>query len=1337
MAFLRQSIALLRWQDSESSQLRSNDPQIFRLGFVFRRITSVSRYCRVVWLLSASLLGPAATSAGAETVQYLSYLGGAQADSLAGAAVGPDGDLYVAGTTSSDNLPAAGRYQTARKGGQDVFVVRLRGADRSLVWVSYLGGSRDDTVADVAVDSNGNVVVAGVTWSDDFPVSTDAFQSSLEGRTDGFVAGLSADGKTLQFSTYLGGSADDEASCLILDADGKPVVAGITRSGDLRVRAAVQKTLGGARDVFLARLSTDGRSVDYLTYMGGNRDDQPFDLALNEQGHLLVTGSTASDENFPLVNPLQESRSGSSDAFVLELDPSGDSVLFSSYLGGRGGETGYCVVPTPSGELLIGGETSSSDLGLVDPIQSAYVGSGDAFVIRIAADYSAVDFATYLGGAGNDSLRDCRLDEFGRLNGVGVTVSPDFPLVGTARSELSGPADLSFVVVDPRRATLDFSSLLGGSGTEIPGGMTTADGTLIAAGVTTSTDLPAFGGPREQLRFPGGGMYRSINEGAQWSQTPTATTDPNVEAVAVHPVKSWVFVGTTGSGVFVSKDQGESWEPLGPGAVRVLSIGLDPTDPQVVFAGGATALWRTLDGGGSWQRLGQPQEEGEEPVLPAVLYTAVAIDPKHPSTVYVGTQGQGIFKSTDKGDTWNVASEGLSGDALTIYRLVFHPGNPNILFAGTNGSLQKTQDGGQSWTATSLSGVGQVRGVAVDPTAPDTLYASGVFPKVGAGVAKSSDGGATWSVSPTPPTGVRLAGVITDLQMRPGNPQVLLAATAADGVLHTLDAGATWSSASAGLGTKTVLGLAVDPGHPERWYAVYQSVSAGVLTALRPQNIFYFPQVADGANGRIAFRTAFALVNTGPECPAVLEFFSSAGEPMTLSLEGEPPAERLELRLPAGGGFYASTPGTEAGLRVGYARVTAGPGVDGTAIFSRMDRQENVTLFEAGVPATQAGGDFFFLVDSIGDTNSGVALVNVADGLPGEPDPAPVRLRLLDEEGAWLAETTVELARGEHLPRFADEIFPEVRQKALEMRGMVAVESPVPLAALTLRQRDRVDKEFPEEVATLTPFPVIAPLNRSRTLHFPQVADGEFIDPSGKNPPSSFTTAFFVANPASSPVPNNRVVLNFFKSDGTAMGLRVGGERPVSGVVAELSPGGFQVVETRGIDSPQVGYARLGAVAPFLGGTAVYSQKDVISGVNVLEAGVAAVSPRRRFSILVDSLGPWNTGLALVNTGVDPAVVTLRLYDLEHKLLGERVLDMVTPGNPPQYWLGPNAHLPRYVHEFFFGLVAEAAEMRGVLTVESSQPLAAVTLRQRVGKSFPEDVTTLTTFPVIPGVPPE
>jgi photosystem II stability/assembly factor-like uncharacterized protein len=1203
-----------------------------------------------------------------------------------------------------------------------------------LVWVSYLGGSGDDTAADVAVDSKGNVVVAGVTRSADFPVSTGAFQSSLAGRTDGFVAGLSADGKTLQFSTYLGGSADDEASCLILDADDKPVVAGITRSEDLRVRAAVQETLGGGRDVFLARLSTDGRSVDYLTYLGGNRDDQPFDLALKEQGYLLVTGSTASDENFPLVNPLQETRSGSSDAFVLELDPSRSSVLFSSYLGGRGGETGYCVVPTPSGELLIGGETSSSDLGLVDPVQSAYVGSGDAFVMRIAADYSAVDFATYIGGAGNDSLRDCRLDEFGRLNGVGVTRSADFPLVGTVQSKLSGPADLFFVVVDPRRATLDFSSLLGGSGTEIPGGMTTAaDGTLIAAGVTNSTNLPAFGGPLEQQRFPGGGIYRSMNEGAQWSQTPTATTDPNVEAVAVHPVNSWVFVGTTGSGVFVSKNQGESWEPLGPEAVRVLSIGLDPKDPQVVFAGGDTALWRTLDGGGSWQRLGQPQEEGEEPVLPAVGYTAVAIDPENPSTVYVGTQGQGIFKSTDKGDTWNAASKGLSGDALTIYRLVFHPRNRNILFAGTNGSLQKTQDGGQSWTATSLRGVGQVRGVAVDPTAPDTLHASGEFPQVGAGVAKSSDGGATWSVSPTPPTGVRLAGVITDLQMRPGNPQVLLAATGADGVLRTLNAGAAWSSASAGLGTKTVLGLAVDPLHPERWYAVYHSVSAGVLTALRPQNIFYFPQVADGAYERIGFRTAFALVNTGPECPAVLEFFSSAGEPMALSLEGEPPTERLEIRLPGGGGFYASTLGTEPGLRVGYARVTAGPGVDGTAIFSRMDRQKNVTLFEAGVPATQAGGDFFFLVDSIGDMNTGVALVNVADGLPGEPDPAPVRLRLLDEEGAWLAETTVELARGEHLPRFADEIFPEVRQKALEMRGMVAVESPVPLAALTLRQRDRVDKEFPEEVATLTPFPVIAPLNRSRTLYFPQVADGVFGIPS---PTDSVRMVFLLANPASSPV-TNRLALNFFKSDGTPMGVQVEGERPVSGVPADLPPGLVRVVETRGAASPQVGFARLSASAPFLGGTAVYSQKDVISGVNVLEAGVAAVSPRRRFSILVDSLGPWNTGLALVNTGVKSAVVTLRLYDLEHKLLGERVLDMVTPGDPPQYWLGPNAHLPRFVHELFFGLVAEAAEMRGVLTVESSQPLAAVTLRQRVGKSFPEDVTTLTTFPVIPGVPPE
>lgn len=1252
----------------------------------------------------------------ADTLQFLGYLGGAQADSLAGVAIGPDGDFFVAGTTSSDDLPAAGRFQPTRAGGRDVFVARLKGSDRSLVWITYLGGGGDEDAADVAVDEQGNVTVAGITRSDDFPVSSNAFQDSRKGRADAFVARLSADGKTLQFATYLGGSQDDEASSLILDSAGKAVVAGTTRSEDLKVFAPLQATLGGGTDVFLARLSPDGRSADFVTYFGGNRDDRPFDLAWTAEGHLLVTGSTASDQNFPLFNPLQESRSGGSDAFVAQLGPEGHSLALSTYLGGRGGETGYCVVSTPAGELIVAGETSSDDLALVDPVQHNYVGGGDLFVMRITADGSSVDFATYLGGVGNDSLRDCYLDAFGRLAAVGLTTSPDFPVVGGFQPKSAGQSDLFFAVIDPRRATLDFSSPLGGAMVEIPAGMAlTGDGTLLVAGVTASTDLPAFGGPAES--FPGGGIYGSDQAGANWRPVAPAL-DPNVEAVAVHPANSWVYVGTTSSGVFRSRDRGQTWEALGPAGVRVLAIGLDPSDPEVVFAGGATGIWRTRDGGQTWELLGQPRAEGEDPSLPQTPYSTIAVNPEDPQVVYAGTLGQGVFKSTDGGDTWTAASDGLSGGALTIYRLVFHPQKRQVLFAGTKGSLVKTEDGGRNWAETSLKNVGEVRGIAFDRTNPQTVYASGVFGgNVGPSVAKSSDGGQNWSVQPNPPGG-GLTSVITDLRAHPTNSQILVMATAADGILRSSNGGETWQAVT-GLGTNSVLALAVDPRQPNFWYAGYQSVSAGLLAAVKPRNVFYFPQVADGVFDRIAFRTAFALVNTGPATTATLEFFTSAGEPMELALEDHSAASQIQVELPAGGGFYATTPGTDPGLRVGYARVTAGPGVDGTAIFTRMDREANVTLYEAGVPATRALGDFAFLLDSLGDTNTGVALVNVAEGLPGKPDPAPLRLRLIDGEGNIIAEQALELARGQHAARFVDEIFSSARPQVLEMRGMVAVEAPVPVVALTLRQRDRVDLEFPDEVATLTPFPVIQPLNRGRTAYFPQIADGLF----GISQTEAFRTSFFLANPPSS-IAVNRVFLDFFKSDGKGMGLDIGEDRPVGRVVADLPPGGFQVVESKGAGPLQVGYARAAAGAPFLGATAVWSLQDLTFGIPVFEAGVAAVFPQRRFSILVDSLGPWDTGLALVKTGAAPATVRLRLYDLDRNLLAEETQEV------------PAAHLPRFVRELFPKL-ADAREMRGVLTVESDQPLAAVTLRQRAGNAFPTDVSTLTTFPVIPGIPPE
>lgn len=248
--------------------------------------------------------------------------------------------------------------------------------------------------------------------------------------------------------------------------------------------------------------------------------------------------------------------------------------------------------------------------------------------------------------------------------------------------------------------------------------------------------------------------------------------------------------------------------------------------------------------------------------------------------------------------------------------------------------------------------------------------------------------------------------------------------------------------------------------------------------SIHAQNTFYFPQVADARAGALVFRTTLIFVNTGNDATVTVSFFDSSGSPMSIELVGLGNQTVFEFLLPPGGSVSHRTPGTAEGFRVGYAVVETGPGVGGTAVFSRIDGDTGVVLSEAGVPASTTLDRFSFFVDSLGSRDTGLALVNPSQ------EPATLRMRLYDKSfqliasgdpiqaNLPLATTDVPLGPATHGARFVFEIFSDAAAQAGEMEGIVTVESDRAITAVTLRSNDPASP-FPEGVPTLTTFPVV------------------------------------------------------------------------------------------------------------------------------------------------------------------------------------------------------------------------------------------------------------------------
>ena len=264
-------------------------------------------------------------------IAFSTLVGGSGSDGLMGVRVGAGGEVYAAGHTDSPDFPVTPGAAQARHGGKwDAHFVKLSPDGGRLLYATYLGGADNEWAEHRPfLTPGGEMLLAGVTLSPDFPATAGAFQRVRRGRSDGFLARLAPDGRRFGFVTLLGGSGSENLLMPVPDASGSIFVVGTSRSADLPVTAdAVQKAYGGASgpwdgDGVLAALSADGAKLSYATYLGGRGGDLFRGLAFGPRGQVYLVGGTASAD-FPVTpGAVQTKYAGRTDAVIVKLVPAG------------------------------------------------------------------------------------------------------------------------------------------------------------------------------------------------------------------------------------------------------------------------------------------------------------------------------------------------------------------------------------------------------------------------------------------------------------------------------------------------------------------------------------------------------------------------------------------------------------------------------------------------------------------------------------------------------------------------------------------------------------------------------------------------------------------------------------------------------------------------------------------------------------------------------------------------------------------------------------------------------------------------------------------------------
>jgi hypothetical protein len=381
------------------------------------------------------------------------FFGGMKNEFATGLAVDANGNTYISGSTQSDNLGGPMSINPALSGPSDAFVIKLNPTTGIFFYSTIVGGAGDETGVSIAIDGAGNAYISGKTTSTDFPTAN-AIQSSFGGGdSDAFVSKIAPDGLSLVYSTYLGGSGAEnlaDRSGIAVDPAGNAYVTGDTQSADFPVNNAVRSTKSGGQsslDAYVSKIDPTGSSFVYSTYLGGDEDDNGLGIAADSSGNAYVTGRTRSSSFTGSGSTRQPT--GTSDAFVAKLNPTGSAFGYLTFIGGaNGNESANAIVVDASNNAYVTG-SAGPGFATVKSVQSYFSGGDDVFVARLSSA-GAINFSTYLGGSGDEAGLGIAVDSAGSIYVTGFTDSGTDLLTREAiRTENAGATDVFVAKIDP------------------------------------------------------------------------------------------------------------------------------------------------------------------------------------------------------------------------------------------------------------------------------------------------------------------------------------------------------------------------------------------------------------------------------------------------------------------------------------------------------------------------------------------------------------------------------------------------------------------------------------------------------------------------------------------------------------------------------------------------------------------------------------------------------------------------------------------------------------------------------------------------------------------------
>ena len=426
------------------------------------------------------------------------------------------GNIIIAGSTRSRDFPITENvYSTGYKGSSDIFVTKFKSDLSDIIFSTIIGGSSTDEARGIELDSEDNIYITGMTESEDFPVSDNAYMKTFQGSSSGpygdgdiFVFKIDTNCNSLLSSTYLGGSNHEACHCIVIDDEDNIYLSGATSSNDFPTsQSAYDKSYqsGGyfGEDVFVSKIDSELSTLLASTYIGGSADDFTEAILLNSDGDVCISGWLSSVDYPVTTNAYDKNYNGGYyDGFVSKLNSDLSTLKCSTYLGGSNWDFIYSMVEGENNEIFVSGHTASTNYPTSDEaFLTNYQGTGgagegdDVFISRLSDDFTTLISSTYLGGSDWENGFSLAINSEGDIYSSGTTSSNDYPIstdsfINEYKGGSFSKGDVYISKLSYELDELIASTYLGQTKEENMGQIIIDENKVIISGSTSSKNFP-------------------------------------------------------------------------------------------------------------------------------------------------------------------------------------------------------------------------------------------------------------------------------------------------------------------------------------------------------------------------------------------------------------------------------------------------------------------------------------------------------------------------------------------------------------------------------------------------------------------------------------------------------------------------------------------------------------------------------------------------------------------------------------------------------------------------------------------------------------------------------